>query len=188
MMYINELRGRLGVVSGLSLSGKRTVTTFRLQTRIRLLRPRSDVFPFFADAYGLERLTPSWLRFTVTTPPPIAMRPGALIDYRLRIRGVPVRWRSEITAFEPPARFVDEQRRGPYRFWIHEHTFVEDGPEATLASDRVDYDVPGGALVHRLLVAGELRRIFRYRQEVLGQIFGAAEPFDPVVIERHATD
>jgi ligand-binding SRPBCC domain-containing protein len=160
------------------------MTTFRLQARIRLLRPRSDVFPFFADAHGLERLTPPWLRFTVTTPPPIAMHAGALIDYRLRIRGVPVRWRSEITVFEPPVRFVDAQRRGPYRFWTHEHTFVEDGPGATLASDRVDYGVPGGALVHRLLVAGELRRIFRYRQDVLGRIFGAAEPLPPVVIGR----
>jgi ligand-binding SRPBCC domain-containing protein len=92
------------------------------------------------------------------------MRPGALIDYRIRVRGVPMRWRSEITAWEPPFRFVDEQRRGPYRLWVHEHRFTPWG-SGTLVSDRVRYAVWGGALVRRLLVAPDLQRIFEYRQD-----------------------
>lgn len=89
------------------------VRTFELTCEVMLPRPPGEVFPFFADARNLERLTPPWLRFEVLTPEPIEMRRSAVIDYRLRLRGVPVRWRSEITAWEPPFRFVDEQRRGP---------------------------------------------------------------------------
>ena len=118
--------------------------TFELTSELMLPRPPAEVFPFFADARNLERLTPPWLRFEVLTPGTIEMRPGATIDYRLRLRGVPIRWRSEITAWEPPFRFVDEQRRGPYRLWIHEHRFDErDG--RTVASDHVRYAVGVGA-------------------------------------------
>jgi len=101
------------------------------------------------------------------------MNPGALIDYRLRLRGIPIRWQSEITAWEPPHRFVDEQRRGPYRQWIHEHTFVEQ-EGGTLARDRVQYAVPGGSLVNYLFVARDLKRVFAFREETLLGIFGSA--------------
>ena len=95
---------------------------------------------------------------------------SALIDYRLRLRGLPIRWRSEITTWQPPHRFVDEQRRGPYRMWIHEHTFTErDG--GTLVGDHVRYAVPGGWLADRLLVRRDLETIFAYRQEKLTEIF-----------------
>jgi hypothetical protein len=98
------------------------------------------------------------------------MKQGALIDYRLRLRGIPIRWQSEITAWEPPHRFVDEQCRGPYRRWIHEHTFAgRDG--GTLARDRVQYAVPGGSLVDYLFVARDLKRVFAFRQETLRRIF-----------------
>jgi len=130
-----------------------------------------DVFPFFADAGNLERITPPWLRFRIVAAPD-ALGLGSLIDYRLRIRGLPVRWRTEITAFEPPHRFVDDQLRGPYRWWRHEHLFeaVEDG---TRAVDRVDYAPTGGRLVNRLLVQRDLERIFAYRQQVLRDVLGA---------------
>ena len=139
-----------------------------------LTRPRDEVFPFFADARNLEYLTPPWLRFTMLTPEPVAMQPGTLIDYRLRVRGVPLRWRSEITAWEPPYRFVDEQRHGPYRLWIHEHGFEETPEGRTLAHDTVRYAVPGGWLVDRLLVRRDLERIFEYRRTVLRNLFGSA--------------
>ena len=136
-------------------------------------RPLVEVFEFFSDAFNLERLTPPLLRFNVLTSPPIEMREGLLIDYRLRIRGIPVRWRSEITAWEPPFRFVDEQRRGPYRLWWHEHSFEErDG--GTVCRDRVRFAVPGGRLVQKLFVDPDVRKIFAYRGEQLSEIFGGA--------------
>ena len=148
---------------------------FELHSEVLLPRPRGEVFPFFADARNLERLTPPWLRFRVLTPGPVEMRRSAVIDYRLRLRGVPVRWRSEIAAWEPPFRFVDEQRRGPYRLWVHEHRF-EERTGGTLASDRVRYAVPGGRVVDRLLVRPDLERVFAYRRDVLRSIFGPADP------------
>ncbi len=141
-----------------------------LATELWLPRPRDEVFTFFADAMNLEAITPASLRFTILTPTTIVMREGTRIDYRLHISGIPARWQSEITSWEPPHRFVDEQRRGPYRVWIHEHAFEErDG--GTLVIDRVRYAVPGGAMIERLLVRPELRKIFIYRWARLSEIF-----------------
>ena len=144
---------------------------FTLRNEVWLPRPIGEVFEFFADAHNLETITPPMLRFEALTPAPIRMGAGTLIDYKLRLRGIPMRWRSEITAWEPPHRFVDEQRRGPYSMWVHEHTFEEkDG--GTLARDIVEYAVPGGALVNRLFVARDVRRIFEYRTERLLEELG----------------
>lgn len=134
-------------------------------------RPLDEVFDFFADAYNLERITPPFLRFAVLTPAPIEMAPGTLIDYRLRLHGIPIRWRTEITAWEPPHRFVDEQRRGPYRQWIHTHTFRETS-EGTSIADRVAYVVPGGSLIDRLFVRRDVERIFGFRQDAIENILG----------------
>ena len=141
-----------------------------LQCALLLPKPAEDVFGFFADATNLESITPPRLRFEILTPPHIEMRAGTLIDFRLRLHGFPLRWKSEITAWEPSRRFVDEQRRGPYRWWIHEHTFEERG-EGALVKDHVQYGVPGGAIVNALLVAADLRRIFEYRCRKLHTIF-----------------
>lgn len=144
---------------------------FVLEAELWLPRPPDEVFPFFADAFKLEAITPPWLKFEVLTPPPIQMRAGLLVDYRLRLRGFPLRWQSEISACEPPQRFVDEQRRRPYRAWIHEHTFLDhDG--GTLAQDRVEYDIVGGRLVNTLFVRADLAKIFRFRQAKLREKFG----------------
>ena len=150
----------------------------RIDSDVRLAAPLEKVFAFFADAANLELLTPAWLHFRILSPLPLPMAVGTRIDYRLRLRGVPIRWQSEITAWEPPCRFVDEQRRGPYRVWIHEHRFAEEHREGcepvVVASDRVDYAVPGGRLANRLLVARDLRRIFAYRGDRLRERFGLA--------------
>jgi len=146
-----------------------------------LPRLRAEVFPFFADAANLEAITPPWLQFRILTPPPLVMRPGLRIDYQLRIHGFPARWQSEITAWEPPARFVDEQRRGPYRWWRHEHLFEErDG--GTLCRDRIEYAAPGGPFrswIERLWVRPDIERIFAYRRETLARRFGKDTPDRP---------
>ncbi|MBC8094989.1 MAG: SRPBCC family protein [Akkermansiaceae bacterium] len=135
-----------------------------------LPRPPEEVFPFFANAHNLQLITPPWLRFEVLTPAPIQMGVGTRIDYRLKIRGFPARWQSEITVWEPPFRFVDEQRRGPYRQWIHQHTF-EAKNDGTLCRDEVKYAVLGGTLVNWLLVRREVEQIFEFRQANLPQHF-----------------
>jgi ligand-binding SRPBCC domain-containing protein len=135
-----------------------------------LARPRDEVFQFFSDAQNLETLTPPWLNFHVLTPAPIAMQAGALIDYRLRVHGIPLRWQSEISVWEPPVCFVDAQRRGPYTAWVHAHLFEEkDG--GTLVKDCVHYSVFGGALIDRLFVQRDVREIFEFRRQKLLKLF-----------------
>ena len=131
-----------------------------------------QLFPFFADAANLEGLTPPWLNFHIVTPLPVTMRAGTLIDYRLRIRGVLVRWRTRISVWQPPHRFVDEQIRGPYRQWIHEHTF-EAREGGTLTRDLVRYATPFDFLVHRWLVRPDVEKIFSYRAQALAHEFSA---------------
>jgi len=145
------------------------VPVFR--TEILLPRPRDEVFPFFADAMNLEEITPPWLRFSILTEPPIEMKVGARIDYRLKLHGIPIRWRTSITAWDPPRSFVDTQIKGPYRRWVHTHTF-EEVEGGTLVIDEVDYAVPGWWIVDRLFVRRDVARIFAYRHEVLAERFG----------------
>ncbi len=137
-----------------------------------LPKPREEVFAFFSAPANLDAITPPWLNFRTVTAGPIEMRQGALIDYKLRIRGIPVRWRTKITAWEPPVRFVDEQTRGPYRLWIHEHTFEETNG-GTLMRDRVRYAVPFDFVAHPLLVRRDVERIFAYRTACLQRRFDA---------------
>jgi len=145
---------------------------FTLSSEQRFARKPEELFPFFADAGNLEQLTPPWLHFRIVSPA-VAIRAGARIDYRLKVHGFPLKWRSEITVWEPPFRFIDVQTRGPYRSWIHEHTFeYRDG--GTLMRDRVQYAVTGGALVRNLLVAPDLEKIFNFRRARLECIFGGA--------------
>ena len=165
---MNACETASGTTGGLRLGRKDGL--FTLETRLFLPRPLETVFPFFADAGNLETITPPWLRFEILTPRPIAMRAGALIEYCLRLHGIPVRWQSEITAWEPPHRFVDEQRRGPYRTWIHEHTFTESKGGCEVR-DFVRYAALGGWLADRLFIGHNVRRIFEYRARRLQEIF-----------------
>ena len=150
-----------------------------------LPRPREEVFAFFSDARNLDAITPSWLRFQMVTAGPVVMKPGALIDYKLRVHGLPIRWRTRITEWDPPIRFVDEQLRGPYRLWIHEHEFeLRDG--GTLVRDRVRYAVPFDFLVHNLFVSRDVARIFAYRTRQLLHRFAPADvdlPANPINVE-----
>lgn len=124
------------------------------------------MFAFFSEARNLDAITPPWVRFRMVTAGPVEMKAGALIDYKLRVRGFPIRWRTKITEWNPPVRFVDEQLRGPYRLWIHEHEF-ESRDGGTLVRDRVRYAVAFDFLVHNLFVRRDVARIFAYRTENL---------------------
>jgi ligand-binding SRPBCC domain-containing protein len=145
----------------------------RFESELWLPRPRDEVFQFFSDAANLEALTPPWLNFKILTPA-IVLRPGALIDYKLRLYGVPLRWQSEITRWQPPDLFVDEQRRGPYRKWVHTHSF-SDERGGTRMRDQVDFEAPF-AWVSGWFVKREVRRIFAFRTQALAQRFGSSTP------------
>ena len=145
---------------------------FTLKTEQWIPRTPEQLFPFFANPENLEQLTPPWLHFRIVSPR-VDIHAGARIDYRLRLHGVPLKWQSEITVWEPPFRFIDVQKRGPYRAWIHEHTF-ESRDGRTLMRDHVQYAVAGGALVRKFLVAPDLEKIFNFRRVRLESIFGGA--------------
>ena len=136
--------------------------------------PVEKLFLFFADEKNLETLTPPWMHFQVLGKSTPAMQEGTLIDYRLRIRGISVRWQSRIEQWIANERFVDTQTRGPYSYWHHTHTFAsKDG--GTLAADRVRYRVPGG-FIGRIFILPFVRRdiriIFNYRKKKIEELFG----------------
>jgi ligand-binding SRPBCC domain-containing protein len=127
------------------------------ESELWLPQSPEELFLFFSNASNLEQITPPWLNF---------------IDYRLRVHGFPVRWRTRINAWEPPHRFVDEQIRGPYRRWVHEHTFTS-AKGGTRMHDKVTYAVPLDVLVHRLFVLRDIKEIFQFRSGALRRRFGA---------------
>jgi ligand-binding SRPBCC domain-containing protein len=138
--------------------------------------PLDDVFEYFANARNLEQITPDWLRFRVLTPDPIEMNVGTRIRYRLRIAGIPVRWDTCIARWEPGRSFVDRQERGPYRLWVHTHSFEAMG-DGVLMDDLVRYALPFGPigrLAHALWVRGALAQIFDYRFERIREAFGGS--------------
>jgi len=131
-----------------------------------------EVFDFFADAMNLQRITPPWLGIRVLTPPPIAMAPGARIEYRLRLHGLPLRWLTQISVWEPPHGFVDVQLRGPYRLWHHTHSFEPDG-DGVRVRDVVRYALPLGplgGLANAAFVRRDLARIFDHRQQAVARL------------------
>jgi ligand-binding SRPBCC domain-containing protein len=136
----------------------------------RLPGAPEEVFPFFADARNLERITPPLLSFRVITPGPIEMHVGTLIEYRLRVHRVPICWLTSIQAWDPPHRFVDMQLKGPYALWHHTHTFAPADDGGTTMTDTVRYAIgfgPLGELAHRLTVRRDVEAIFRHRAEVV---------------------
>lgn len=149
--------------------------TWRLLASQWVPGPPAAVFPFFADARNLELLTPPGLSFRILTPLPVDMHEGTLIDYRLRVHGLPIGWRTRINRWQPPIAFVDEQLRGPYSLWHHTHTFTaRDG--GTVLGDEVVLRPKGGPLarvVMALLVRRDVEQVFRYRAGALVRHLGA---------------
>ncbi|MEO8096920.1 MAG: SRPBCC family protein [Acidobacteriota bacterium] len=146
-----------------------------LRRELWIPRPRAEVFEFFSQARNLERITPPLVGFHVLTPEPIQMKPGALIEYRLKIRGIPARWITEITGWNPPFEFTDVQRKGPYKTWNHAHRFYEVNG-GTRMLDEVLYELPFGPLgdvVHSLLVRRDVESIFAFRNTTISTLFPA---------------
>ena len=149
------------------------MTVYNLNRDLWVPRPLPDVFEFFSRADNLQRITPPWMMFRILTPGPIEMKEGAIIAYALRVRGIPLRWLTQIERWDPPFEFIDVQTKGPYKLWRHTHRFsaVEGG---TLIVDTVEYALPFGVLgrlTHRIQVAQDLSRIFDYREHRVRELF-----------------
>jgi ligand-binding SRPBCC domain-containing protein len=148
------------------------MATHTLHRSQLIRRDLKDVFSFFEDPSNLAKITPPKMGFQILTPSPIKMQRGTLIDYVVHIMGLPLRWTSLITEYDPPYKFVDEQLKGPYSFWHHTHLFKQV-PEGTLIEDIVQYRVPMGPLgvwLEPFLVRPQLNAIFNYRQKVISEL------------------
>ena len=154
--------------------------TFTLEETLRLPLSPEELFPFFTDVHNLEAITPPWLHFRVLRSSTKDIQLGTEIDYALRVHGIPLRWRSLISEWNPPYSFVDEQVRGPYRKWHHRHTFEPDGNGGTYARDRVEYAPLGGAFMNHIFVRRDLDRIFAFRQAKLVELFTKRRVLEPL--------
>lgn len=144
-------------------------------------RPLPEVFAFFSDASNLDALTPPFLHFRILTPMPVELRVGAQLDYQLSLFGVPVRWRTRISDWQPQERFVDEQESGPYALWRHTHEFEARGG-STLMRDVVDYSEPlgpVGTVAHVLFVRRTLDRIFNFRRDAILRLLDRSRTDQP---------
>jgi ligand-binding SRPBCC domain-containing protein len=147
--------------------------TFEINMKQYINKPLDIVFEFFSKPENLEMITPESLSFNILTPTPIKMGKGSLVDYTIRLFGIPIHWRTLISDYEPPFRFVDQQIKGPYTFWHHTHTFQQvDGGVEIL--DKVKYSLPMGwlgTLVHSIWVRKDLEKIFEHRKTVIQDYF-----------------
>ena len=144
-----------------------------LKTEVILNAPIDTVFSFFSNIENLEKITPNWLNFSLLAQPPMTIKKGSLFHFQIRLFKIPLKWKTEITCWEPPFRFSDEQIKGPYKKWIHEHRFIEEGNQTRMI-DTVHYKVPGwflSPLILKLFVKSAVIEIFRYRTEKIKQIF-----------------
>lgn len=149
--------------------------TYSLDREQWVPQPLEVVFDFFSRAENLGRITPSWLGFRIHTPLPIEMRQGARIDYTIRLAGVPMRWRTQVTVWKPSLGFVDVQERGPYALWEHTHEFRPQGG-GVLVADRVRYALPlgpFGRMAHTLAVRAALAAIFDHRSQRIRELLAA---------------
>lgn len=150
----------------------------------RLPGPPESQLPFFADAANISRITPPELGFRILTAMPITMRKGTVIDYRIELWGIPLRWRTRIASWDPPHSFSDEQLRGPFKLWHHTHGFTSDGRGGTIMTDFIKFALPWEplSLVAFPLVGRQLHHIFSYRDQALRTTLGLDPSASPPAI------
>jgi ligand-binding SRPBCC domain-containing protein len=164
-----------------------------LERRVFIPRARPDVFGFFADPRNLALVNPPGMRLAWLAPPPDVLAAGSVLDFSVRLLGVPVRWRVMIREFDPPYRFVDVQLWGPFSRWEHRHRFAEGaapdgtGGAGTWVEDRLTYRLPLGALgslAHAVAAGRSIAAMFDYRARRLVELLGGGAGPRP---ERAAT-
>ena len=136
-------------------------------------KPRDVVFSFFSKPENLEYITPPYLHFKIMNTLPVSMKEGQIINYKLRIRGISIKWSSLIKSYSPPFNFIDEQIKGPYSVWHHTHEFIEE-KNGTRIIDNIIYKIPLGfigKLINHFWVAKDLEKIFNYRQDKVNEFF-----------------
>ena len=146
---------------------------YKIETSQYIKRSLAEVFDYFSRPENLAEITPSELNFRILTPQPLEMKQGTIIDYTIKLFKIPIHWRTLITVFEPPYRFVDEQIKGPYKLWHHTHIFKEITGGVEI-HDSVSYSIPFGLLgrlLHAVWIRRDLERIFEHRKNVIDQIF-----------------
>ena len=146
---------------------------YKIESKQIINKPLEDVFSFFSRPENLSLITPARLNFNILTPAPIQMRQGTVIDYTIKIFKLPIHWRTLITTYEPPFKFVDEQMKGPYTLWHHTHIFRETD-EGVEIIDKVHYSIPAGVLgrlLHLLWIKNDLKNIFEHRRVVIEKLF-----------------
>jgi len=157
-------------INHLSITPSKNKSGHHLYSEQVLPLPLAEIFPFYADAANLEAITPPHLKFKITSPQPIKMAKGALIDYSLRLYGLPFKWRSEISEWNPPYNFTDQQLVGPYQYWIHQHLFEETPEGSTKVIDSVEFKAPFHFISKHLVIA-DIHKIFAHREKTLNQLF-----------------
>ena len=149
--------------------------TIRLEATQWIQRPLEEVFRFFSQPENLHALTPTRMNVELLTTTPVDMRAGRQLTYRLRVKGLPIRWTSQIVRWDPPHSFRDIQLKGPYRKWDHTHRFERDGC-GTRVIDDVRYSAPGPRWMERAWIRPDVRKIFQYRHRTLEGVFRAGVP------------
>ena len=147
--------------------------THHLNAGLELPLPVEQVFPFFADAENLQRITPPEMGFRIVSGTPVKIEEGTVIDYRVSVFGISFPWRSLIEEWQPGVSFVDVQLKGPYRLWRHMHRF-DRSPNGTHIRDTVTYALPLSPLseIAFPLIRRQLQRIFTFRQLQVIREFG----------------
>lgn len=161
-----------------SMTDRNNLRYHRLDRKQTVPALLENIFAFFESPENLAMITPPSLGFRVITAGPISMKQGRVIDYTIRLGGLPVRWRSLISIYEPPFCFVDEQLKGPYAYWRHTHQF-ESCARGTKVRDEVVYALPAAlpamveSMLHAVYVRPKLESIFDYRARFYADYFDA---------------